>query len=318
MLKNQAIDFLSDENSNKLQTSITRLIVDEITARKYPEQSEKFESNFKNLYDIIKDIPDNTIPYAQVAQAIFHLNNEDSESSIDGILDILKQAIVFHINQIDGDEIDTKTNILIKIYEHLVLANTQMNSLYSDQQSQVTEIKTKLDGTTDRFDETEEAWNGIKEQVERMYTSFVSVLGIFVAIAFTLFGAGSLIKDIFASGNPTRIEIGSKIMLAGFTVILIYLLIVGLFQGMASVIKFDYFFSIRKLYIVCFVAGSVILSGYMYGHNNVSWSHLLMFTIFLSLYFLVGAIVYVYGYGYGFKIKSVFIKFGKKKSSNKL
>lgn len=314
MLKNQAIDFLSDENSNKLQTSITTLIVDEIKAQKYPEQSEKFESNFQNLYDIIKDIPDNTIPYAQVAQAIFHLNNEDSKSSIDGILDILKQAIVSHIDQIDGDEIDTNTNILIKIYEHLVLANTQMNSLYSDQQSQVTEIRANLEYTTNRFVKTENDWNGIKEQVDRMYSSFVSVLGIFVAISFTLFGAGSLIKDIFALGNPTRIEIGSKIMLAGFTVILIYLLIVGLFQGITSVTRIDYFFSIRKLYIVCFVAGSVILSGYMYGHNNISWSHLLMFTIFLSLYFLVGAIVY----GYGFKIKSVFIKFGKKKSSNKL
>lgn len=310
MKKSEAIEFLSDENTNALQVILVKLISNELDSYTFPEKSKEFDDNFKKLIEGINKLPNNIIPYSQIAQAVYQIKNQGDDLGIEGVLNVFKKEIVNYINKQENDEIDGSSNILIKIYEHIVLSDTQMNALHSDQSSQVSEIGQRLNQVQSSYISSIQEWDNIKGKLDSMYSNFVSVLGIFVAISFTLFSAASLVKEILTiSNNPTKIEIGSKIMLSGITVILIYLLIVGLFQGITVVTRQYYFFSIRKLYIICMTAGSIILFGYVFGHDVVSWSHAVLLVGFMVIYILIASL----GYAFGYPIKKILIKLGKPK-----
>lgn len=311
MNKQAAIEFLDNKNDNLLQVAINKLINDELEAATFPSKSDSFDKNFNDLVLKIETLPNNVVPYSQIAQAIYQVEKQGDENGLglEGVIDVLKSGIIDYINNGD-DTISDVSNILIKIYEHIALSDTQMNSLYSDTSSEIIEMNERLMGVQTLYGQSSENWSKIDSSITSMYSNFVSVLGIFVAISFTLFSAANLINQILTtSSNPTKIEIGSKIMLSGISVMLIYLLIVGLFQGITVVTGKSYFFSLRKLYIVCVVAGSIVLFGFVYGHDVVSWAHAWLFIGYMMIYLVVVA----FGYTYGTKIKNVLIRFGKNK-----
>lgn len=322
MNKKEALEFLSNEGTNALHIALVQVLMDELKSNNFPNKSDNFDTNFKKLIQEIQELPENLIPYSQIAQAIYQINdNVDDDvdtEGLDGVFFILKNEIIAYIEQNHSEEIDNVSNILIKVYEHIVLSNAQMNSLHSDQSAKVAEIDERINLVyKDYIDFVQEwkvsvrEWKTTKNQIDKMYSSFVSVLGIFVSISFTLFSAASLVKEILTlSSNPTRMELGSKITLSGISVVLIYLLIVGLFQGITMVTGQYYFFSIRKLYIICVTAGSIIVFGYIYGHTKISFSHLWLFVICMSVYIIVALMLYAFGN----RIKKFFINLGKTKN----
>ncbi|MCC2745078.1 hypothetical protein LK472_06605 [Leuconostoc lactis] len=311
MNKEEALNFLSNERTNALNIALVRLLNGELKSDNFPKKSDNFDTSFKKLIQAIQELPENLIPYSQIAQTVYQIKDTSDSEGIEGVVLILKDRIVRYIEENSSGELDSVANVLIKIYEHIVLSDAQMNSLHSDQSANVAAIDERITVVQEKYNKSVEEWKKVKPQIDSMYSSFVSVLGIFVAISFTLFSAASLVKEILTvSSDPSSQELGSKIILSGISVVLIYLLIVGLFQGITMVTRQYYFFSIRKLYIVCVTAGSIIVFGYVYGHTKISFSHLWIFVICMSAYITVALMLYAFGN----RIKKFFINFGKTKN----
>ncbi|MBC9702887.1 hypothetical protein QMA60_04780 [Leuconostoc suionicum] len=146
-----------------------------------------------------------------------------------------------------------------------------------------------------------------------LYSNFVSTLGIFVAISFSLFGAASLLKDIFNFGsNPTRLTVGTNIMMAGFFTILVYLLITGLMSGISRIINRTYDFNIFLFLIILTVSLSIISFGFCYSHKiflSKPWIPL----TYISGHFILLALLFMFILA----VTTVLYKFSQKYYRNK-
>ncbi|MFL4499916.1 hypothetical protein [Weissella sp. MSCH1] len=186
------------------------------------------------------------------------------------------------------------------------------------------ETKSNIDKLNDNYDAKIESLNAVYvNQVEKlhdsmdgrinnMYSGFISVLGIFISISFSLFGAATLIKDIFTIStekgfDTSRNVVGVNIMLAGITTLLIYSLIVGLMMGISKVVKTNFKFNYRNFFITYSAAAGVILCGLLYAYDLKHLIHKGFWAgVILLIYVIICAIIFKNGT----KIKSFFFKKG--------
>lgn len=264
------------------------------------EDKSSFNDAFKKFSEILeKQKRQHGVPYNRIAKVVFGLSNTDGIS-------VFKPEFYTLMNEYyTKNHEDRVYNQLKKTINHIELAVIQKDSLL---QTQLDHIKQLNDGLKDLNSSYEEMKTELKRdiqnseyrfdaRVDTMYNSFISVLGIFIAISFSLFGAATLLKNIFTIATSNGFDVSAKVVgtnisLAGFSTILIYLLVIGLVQGISTVTNKNYFFSLRKLFVVIGVAGGVVLSGYAYGHTAPSWEHILMTSAFLSIYVILWSVIY--------------------------
>ncbi|RDS59645.1 hypothetical protein DWV05_04790 [Weissella thailandensis] len=268
---------------------------------------DNIESNMQEPFDQLVETLEGqndqlSVPYYVISKTVFMLEDTDGmDYFILSFKNLIRKYIITSQNKV----INRK---LIKIVSHIELSNTQKESLYQNQMQQISELSNGQNQLVGSYEEMEERFRyqftrteeKLSEKMDKFYTSFISVLGIFISISFSLFGAATLLKNIFTISTENGFDvsaqvIGTNVLLAGFATILIYLLIVGLLQGIGSLAHKHYFFSIRKLFVIVSVAGGVIISGFIYSHSTLSWSHLIFLVCSLSLYGIVCLIIFAIG-----------------------
>lgn len=316
----------SDSKSSQLLVSINKLINDYFEdVRKNSTNGFEIKGISDNLRVVlgeIKSLGDSVVvPYSQVSQLIF-INPHPIEDGFSELFAEIDRCLVSS-TQADKEQV----LVMHKILENLKLAHTQKQFLFSKQQSEIELLKEDYSRFSKKIEtQTNEANQSINKKVSKisgylmrlssdtqkevntrinsLYSSFISVLGIFISISFTLFGAATLLNNIFSiatrKGFNTSAEvIGTNIILAGFATCLIYLLTIGLMQGIASVSNLRYDFSLRKTFIILFLTIGVVLMGLMCRSANFSllplsdksWS-LFIFIFLLSVaYFFIGLVL---------------------------
>lgn len=146
----------------------------------------------------------------------------------------------------DDPELDDKLKkTIIKLWDHVNLANVQIDKLkMSDEEfnkriapttSKIKEAKTTIEQTKDDvFVELSETKEEIESTKTGIYTQLISIVSIFVAISFVMFGGMSLLKNLFDYSRLERIPLIE--MLCGGS--LIGLIIVAVMYGfILTVIK---------------------------------------------------------------------------------
>lgn len=268
---------------------------------------DNIESNMQEPFDQLVETLEGqndqlSVPYYVISKTVFMLEDTDGmDYFIPSFKNLIRKYIITSQNKVINKK-------LIKIVSHIELSNTQKESLYQNQMQQISELSNGQNQLVGSYEEMEERFRyqftrteeKLSEKMDKFYTSFISVLGIFISISFSLFGAATLLKNIFTISTENGFDvsaqvIGTNVLLAGFATILIYLLIVGLLQGISSLAHKRYFFSIRKLFVIVSVAGGVIISGFIYSHSTLSWSHLIFLVCSLSLYGIVCLIIFAIG-----------------------
>ncbi|MBU7455856.1 hypothetical protein [Leuconostoc fallax] len=280
----------------------------------------EFEEEIKKLWKLVSELKGSVIPYARVSQIVFKDDPNFSDDNIANVISRMEQA-VFKIRSngsLDGNLL--KNYDIDKIIQNLNLASTQKSFLYNNQKSEISELKklyfeyqNDLSKQKEDIDKKyEKAVSNISSEVDTrmnsVYAGFISVLGIFVSISFTLFGAATLLNNIFSIAtrngfNTSHDVIGSNIILAGFSTMLIYLLLIGIMQSISSVTKTRYDFSLRRIFIIFFISSGIILAGFIYKNPDMSKikSNLLTYIIIIVVYIIAGLLLYKYG----FKIKNM-------------
>ncbi|MCO0831900.1 hypothetical protein NFX39_02165 [Fructobacillus sp. W13] len=255
-------------------------------------------SNLVKIVDQFKNIP---IPYSKITKVIY----EQESVNKHGVVALIEQ-LRSHLSEMG--ELTADNQPLAKIYEHISLAHTQVEYLLGDEK--IKKLQLSLDDTGNKV---EQNITKIDERISGVYAGFVSVLGIFITISFTLFGGVGLLNNLFSNikyGSDPSV-IGNSIMLSGIATILIYLLSFTLMNGVQRLAnrfsysyKFQYMYMnrpnedirYRNLFIVLSIGIGIIIFGSKYGQH---WSIILgiqlnYFTIMIP-YFIVCLIVLKHG-----------------------
>lgn len=266
MEKNEAINYLEGNTSIEFQKNLKKLLIT-------PYEEASFQSNFKKLRESAKKLSDAAVPYSEIATLVYAFQSKPE--NVDGVgpfLDKFKDTLLREINSDSNVIVPADLNILIKTYENISLSDAQYRSLLGEEK--IKSLNDEIYGLTNNLDKVNET---IDNRMNNIYSGFVSVLGIFVAISFSLFGGVNLLENLFKdmAGGATPKNIGLSMMLSGFFIILIYILIIGLTSGLSRVTqKENYFgedFSFRTLFIIMSISCGTIIFGFMYHIGTVEW-----------------------------------------------
>ena len=99
-----------------------------------------------------------------------------------------------------------------------------------------------------------------KKKVTSIYSEFIAILGIFTALSFALNGSfqilGTLFKDI---KHPKSGSIGYSFVIGGLYLLIIYIVIVVLFEGMSKIVDEEAHYEISKPLWVTISIFSVVM-----------------------------------------------------------
>lgn len=266
MKKNEAINYLEGNTSIEFQKNLKKLLTT-------PYEEFSFQSNFKKLRESAKKLSEAAVPYSEIATLVYAFQSQPE--NVDGVgpfLDKFKDILLKEIDSDSNETVPADLNILIKTYENISLSDAQYRSLLGEEK--IKSLKDEIYDLTNNLDNVNKT---IDNRMNNIYSGFVSVLGIFVAISFSLFGGVNLLENLFKdmAGGSTPENIGISIMLSGFFIVLLYILILGLTSGLSRVTqKENYFwedFSFRTLFIIMSISCGIIIFGFMYHIGTVDW-----------------------------------------------
>lgn len=173
-------------------------------------------SDERNLKTVIQNI--NTlsqgnfwsVPYQLITQKIYE-SNDLSE------YEVIKNSITERLSMAD----EVPEELLGKTLRHIQLAMVQKKYINKN-------IKLAND-------ELEE----IQDTKSKIYTDFITILGIFTAITFATFGGLQLIGDVLkgVAGSVNATEIGGVLIVSAVILLATYLILIALMVGLSKLIS---------------------------------------------------------------------------------
>ena len=131
--------------------------------------------------------------YSAITSFLIELSRKD-EDSIDNIV----QRISSFYESENAQSMDVKLrNKIIKLYDHVNLVINQNSNFYTSQ-SNIRKISEE---------EAQKAKKDVSKVVNDLQSQLISIVSIFVAIAFVLFGGMSLMNNLFNYENIDRIPL---------------------------------------------------------------------------------------------------------------
>lgn len=234
------------------------------------------QAQLEGLNNIAEEFSELPIPYSKITALIYKTDRENKDSVTNFTSNVR--------SYLTENSIFKSSHPLAKIYEHVSLADTQFKFLLNE--GKIIDLDKKVHKVNNNV---EHYITKIDDRINGVYAGFVSVLGIFISISFTLFGGVNILNTLFSNiKNSSNSAIGEAIVLAGITTLLIYLLSFTLLNGiqrLANRFGFrpapwdDYVMSNRRedlryrnLFIVLSIGIGIIIFGSKYGQH---WSIIL-------------------------------------------
>jgi hypothetical protein len=119
--------------------------------------------------------------------------------------------------------------------------------------------------------EAKDVSNEAKKVKDKIYTDFITILGIFTAITFATFGGLQLLSNIFDHTDFSSLKnLGGSLFLGSCYIVGIYLILIVLLTGIKKLSQknSEYIPSddIKKqVYLVCFILGTIGVCLYIFG-----------------------------------------------------
>lgn len=251
--------------NQELINTIKELIEEKNVTKKQLDELNRIAQQFKDL----------PIPYAAITTCIYEAERKNKDA-VNAFADYVRPYLT------ESDSFKN-SNPLAKIYEHISLADTQFKYLLNEKK--IFELHDTVNKVNDNV---ENYINKIDDRINSVYAGFVSVLGIFISISFTLFGGVNILNELFSNiKNSSDSATGKAIVLAGIATLLIYLLSFTLLNGVQRLAnRFSIRLSpwneyanrrhedlrYRNLFIVLSIGIGIIIFGSKYGEH---WSIIL-------------------------------------------
>ncbi|HEM2541013.1 TPA: hypothetical protein U0398_000030 [Streptococcus suis] len=173
----------------------------------------KFSKDYLDKYDILSDI-------------IFNLNEEDYKKIVDffGITDAKDYPYQKFISEIPRENFDAKN--IAPFERHIKLCCHQREFMTKNS-------KDAQELANNAKDVANEA-NKVKGKI---YSEFISILGIFTAISFAMMGSIQILGNIFNTVDPNDKSIGYAMMAGGIYILVLSTVITFLLYGMSLLME---------------------------------------------------------------------------------
>lgn len=198
------------------------------------------EKDTKSLKQTLSDMETYNmhVPYEMIAQKIFNCE----ESKVKVIVDHAKE-ILNTVNSIDNPR---RSEIISSTIRNMELTKVQ-DKFIDEKTSKANKVLKNI----------EEQSNKISKMKENIYTDFITILGIFTAITFAIFGEITSVSHAFEKIKDIS-SIGGTLVSAGISFLLIYGIIIVLFLGISKITHFPAKYSFSRGITMCLISSAVI------------------------------------------------------------
>lgn len=228
-------DRLNSQEAKEVQTDKMkkqmRNILDMLSAEKEHCDKQRLLENLKQYLDNY-----GRVLYSEVTVYLYKLSDENSkklEIVISNIDSLLEECVD------DDPKVENReTKVILKLWDHINLANNQLNTLKMSDETIHNKIALQANPISDDLKKTKEDLDASKKE---LYTQLISIVSIFVAIAFVLFGGMSLMNNLFNYENIDKITL-FEMMCAGSLIGIVMIMSIYVFIVFVLKItgKYDY------------------------------------------------------------------------------
>lgn len=185
------------------------------------EDANAIEEKVKDIYKKIeRDFRNDRLLYSTISNKVYEMQDQE----LDDLQSICEQLVLYAENK--GDSSIEK--IVLKLTDHVNLALAQERFILDKNQN-------TLDESKDRIQEFIDKEGELTNKIDNMTTQTISILGIFTAISFVVFGGISSASSILE--NASKLSMMRLILLASIWSLAICNLVFFLLYFMAKLSK---------------------------------------------------------------------------------
>lgn len=243
-------------------TTRTNFVANYETIIRDISNGKKIEKDrYNDLFDTSQTLDSSFIPYSEITRIIYSLD------SMDG-LDLFYPEIEKRLLRYLSDHKDMNGTFMVKVLEHTKLASKQFDNLYARSENEIQNLATNTQNLIEQQNSINSSYDQIKEENQHLSSNLITILGIFTAITFTIFGGLQILGNIFgkaiSSKGASHFIIGNSIVLGGFFILSIYLIMLILFEGIGKLTKQSLDLSMKTMLIIIGITGLIIVIGFIY------------------------------------------------------
>lgn len=221
--KNHYLNPLSQEFNKELNE-----IIQIFCSTNIDELNQNRLEYISRLIDKSEGLEPSMLNYSSITAMTYNFDDENDQ--LNEIGQFLRTSLNEHFeDKFIYDDIDengklaNQYKVVKKSIEHLDLAVNQKQSLYIEQDKEISKVKKVIVNFNKKLKDSHERLQEIDKIKNRIYTEFVAILGIFASIIFGVFGGFQEIQLIGRNLNTTPIPkllIFSSLVMLGITLII--------------------------------------------------------------------------------------------------
>lgn len=190
----------SDENIQDMKDAIVDLINNLTELNLSQDSLNNWISKLEKYIDLY-----DRILYSEITIHISKkLSDNEYNSYVNSLVQNMDRVLEFSKNQSNGIS-EQNRKIILKLWDHISLVNNQYRVFYTSEKEihkaidpEVEKIKKDL---AESRNELERAKYDLEQIKKDIYAQLIGIVGIFVAIAFVMFGGMSLMNNLFDYSN---------------------------------------------------------------------------------------------------------------------
>lgn len=206
----------------------------------------QFTKKLRNYID-----KNNRFLYSEISGYVNGLSETAEDSKLPSVLSNLDNLYEYQYELSDDEEIK---KVIIKLLDHINLANYQINTLKLSEEG----FQERISPYTEKVLLAEEELRKTKKEI---YTQLISIVSIFVAISFVMFGGMSLLNNLFDYSKMSNVPL-LEMLCGGSLIGLVMVLVVYSFMlFVLKLIDSNYTnLPFRKgIVTICIVLGIIVL-----------------------------------------------------------
>jgi len=219
----------------------------------------------EKAFDLIKSMKNfdlEFLPYAAITEVVYRQHIQNMKSKDDMAQERLDIFLTYYSRNLkkfknekdcqkcietpqkECDECVRAYKVALKIYEHLELAQQQLDSLFSTHEQKISEIEDAISEVKNLQQQNQalaSRLENLESDMKASTSSYISILGIFAAILLGAFGAMQGFTSLF--NNIHKTTIGNLVIISGLSglvvVSILYILIFSLAKLTGRNLKSD-------------------------------------------------------------------------------
>lgn len=216
---------------------------------------------------IVDDLKGTHVPYDSITKIVFGIDN------IDEMKELCNTACE-KLNAVQANNPSDKDGkkYISDFERHIELSKIQKIAITRESikaEKTADEAEKAADEAEDKLKEVSEGLHDVNDIKSKIYSDFISILGIFTAITFATFGGLQLLGKVFGNAiSKDNHVLGTALVLGSLYIFGTYLLLLSLFNGIDKLVNRDkvkeYKYTNSIFLLISFFCGLMLAVGILF------------------------------------------------------